>query len=581
MRIASLPATCLLLIALAAPTIAAERPWRKLESPNYTVLSQLDDRDTVAWAREYDQFLAATTNLLKINPRSLPPLTAVLFRRDKDYEPYRLTRPDGKAARISGQFINRRSYSLIAMDYAGERSQTRQTIFHEATHWLLSGDPRSPPAWFSEGFAEMFSTFERNVETVNWAKPIASHLITLNQGALIPMEEFLTQPSAFYDSETRTGRFYAQSWAFVHMLLMSNDPALRAMLLEYIGTYRASSASVAMEQAFGADLEPLRSRLSSYVRQRSYGYVKLPIVAVAEPQPPTDAPPAMAEAALGLLALASGKMELARAHAQRGLALDGRQPRVHELLAYLSVEDDDDAAAGRHALEATRNGSRDPYMFLMVGESYASGAASEAADASRKRVNAYENAVNLNPTSYLAYERLMAGLSDLDKPTEEDAKFLALGRKAFPDDDWLKVGSALLAARLGHQAEAATLMDAALRKDGSLDEFQRQYAESRRRDWLFESLGEAIPEAMRKGDFAAARAAIDAARPHMAGDADAEQLLAQMQGAVEISEEMVAIQSLVDSGRKADARSRLDALLQRDDLPPPLRQAATTLRNRL
>jgi hypothetical protein len=571
----------LLALVMAVPVAAAERTWRMLQAPHYTVLSQLDDRATVAWARDYDQFIASIASLLSINPKALPPLTVVLFERDKDFERYKLARPDGRAANISGQFLRRPSWSIIAMSNDGEREQTRDTIHHEATHWLMSADPRPQAAWFSEGIAEMFSTFERKLDDVSWGLPIEGHLRTLNQGARIPFDEFLTQRSALYDSDSRTSRFYAQSWAFVHMLLMSEDPARRAALLEYLRAYGSGTAETAVKQVFGDDLPGWESALASYVRQRSYGYMKQPVKAVAALPAPVDASPAQVEAALGLMALGTEKADLARAHAERGLALDQRQPRVHELLAYIAQEDDEASGMAQHAMRAVQLGSKDPQMYLFIGDSYANGPGSEIKDASLKRVHAYENAINLNPMSYPAYERLMLALTELDNPTAEDAKFLDLGLKAFPGDDWLKVGVALQAAKQGQQAEASRLMEAALREGSSLDGSQRNYAMGRRRGWSMQALSDSVPEALRKRDLDGARRLIEAERSRLAGDAEGEQMLTSMLDSINYSEELEKARKQISGGQKAEGRATLDRLLARPDLPPELRQYATQLRSGL
>jgi hypothetical protein len=571
----------LLALVMAVPVAAAERAWRMLQAPHYTVLSQLDDRATVAWARDYDQFIASIASLLSINPKALPPLTVVLFEKDKDFERYKLVRPDGRAANISGQFLRRPSWSMIAMSDDGEKEQTRDTIHHEATHWLMSADPRPQAAWFSEGIAEMFSTFERKLDSVNWGLPIEGHLRTLNQGAQIPFDEFLTQRSALYDSDSRTSRFYAQAWAFIHMLLMSEDPARRAALLEYLRAYGTGTAETAAKQVFGDDLPGWENALSSYVRQRSYGYMKLPLKAVAALPAPVDASPAQVEAALGLMALGTGKTDLARAHAERGLALDQRQPRVHELLAYIAQEADEVSGMAQHAMQAVHLGSKDPQMYLFIGDSYANGPSSELKDASLKRVHAYENAINLNPMSYPAYERLMLALTEIDNPTAEDAKFLDLGLKAFPGDDWLKVGVALLAAQRGQQAEASKLMETALREGSSLDGSQRDYAMGRRRGWSMQALNDSVPEALRKRDLDGARRLIVAERSRLAGDAEGEQMLTSMLDSIDYSEQLEKARKQITGGQKVEGRAALDRLLARPDLPPELRQYATQLRSGL
>jgi hypothetical protein len=60
---------CLFAI-LAGHSLAAERTWRLVVAPHYRVISELSDRDTLAWMRSFDQYIQSTSDFLKIN---LPP----------------------------------------------------------------------------------------------------------------------------------------------------------------------------------------------------------------------------------------------------------------------------------------------------------------------------------------------------------------------------------------------------------------------------------------------------------------------------------------------------------------------------
>ena len=103
---------CLLAI-LAGRSAVSEPAWRMAVAPHYRVLSQLNDRDTDAWMRNFDQFILSTSDTLKFDLATLAPLTVVLFDRDKDYAPYKLLRPNGTTSNVAGQFVWRRTWSAI------------------------------------------------------------------------------------------------------------------------------------------------------------------------------------------------------------------------------------------------------------------------------------------------------------------------------------------------------------------------------------------------------------------------------------------------------------------------------------
>ena len=105
----------LLFVIATSTAAAADRPWRMATTTHYRLLSQLNERDTSAWMRNFDQFILSTSDVLQMDLRALPPLTVVLFDRDKDYAPYKLVRPNGETANVAGQFVWRPSWSMIGM----------------------------------------------------------------------------------------------------------------------------------------------------------------------------------------------------------------------------------------------------------------------------------------------------------------------------------------------------------------------------------------------------------------------------------------------------------------------------------
>jgi tetratricopeptide (TPR) repeat protein len=510
--------------------------------------------------------------MLSINLKALPPLTVILFLRDRDFEPYKMARPNGKTAGVAGEFIRQPTWSVIGLAEDVEDENTRRTIFHEGTHWLMSVDPTRQPPWFSEGIAEMMSTFERRVSTVNWAKPIEWHIAQLNFKGTIPLREFLLEESAVFDKDDRTDRYYAQSWAFVHFLLLSNDPTRRNLLASYLASFRGNSAAAAIDATFGSSLGDVQSAFVSYVQQPKLGYVSKPVVPVADPPPLAMARPADVQTALAFLAFGADKPELARKHVARALELDQSLPGPHEVLAYLARKERELDQAATHAEAALGNGSKDADMFLILGDSYRFGANGDRKGADLESVKMYENAINLNPRRQAAYERLVEMLVVAEAPTAEDAKFLDLGVRAFPDEDWIRVGVAAVAYKLGRRDQAVAGIDKSLRSNGTLDDEQRKFASGLRHRWYLEEANTQVQAAIARRDFAAALKSMEACRSQVAGDAIAETQLQAMQVHVDTLQLVDSANQARQAGNKAEAVAILDKLLQRPDLPPELRR---------
>jgi hypothetical protein len=505
--------------------VAAEPVWRTAATANYRVISELSDRDTSAWMRSFDQFILSTSEAVRLNLRAAPPLTVIIFNHDSDYEPYKLVRPNGRAANVAGQFVRRSSWAVIGMAHDADSQQLRAIIQHEATHWLMSSDPSPQPAWFSEGIAEMLSTFELGVDTVNWAKPIDAHLELLRERGVMPLGPFLAEPSAIFDQDDRQDIFYAQAWAFTHFMMLSDKSAHRAQLAEFLNTFRTKSGEETVKEVFGTDLKGIQREFEIYVDQRSFPYFKVAKKPASPPPTLTAAAPALVEASLGFLALGASRSQLARQHAEKAIAIDDGEPGGHAILAYLDLDNRDMTKAATEAEAALQRGSNDSELLLLTGDSYASGQNSGKPNAAAVAVHLYESAINANPRRVEIFDRLAAALVGLNSPREEDGKFLDVGLKLYPNDDWLRVGKAAMEYQLGQQAAAMTDLDGVLQPGNHLDGPQELYATGLRRRWLVDAMNGEIRAAMDKHDASALRALIAHYREVLGKDPAAQDFL--------------------------------------------------------
>ncbi|MEJ0098824.1 MAG: hypothetical protein WDO12_03405 [Pseudomonadota bacterium] len=497
----------LLALLATAQTLAAERPWHRLEAEHYAVLSQLDDADTLGWTRDFDQFIAALSSLLGINPKQLPPLTVVLFARDKDFTPYKLMRPNGRTANLAGEFVRQRTWSVIGIADNAYDEELRETIYHEATHWLMSADEARHPAWYSEGIAELLATFEYKGKKVNFAKPIGRNIATLQLRRMIPLREFLTQPSALYDRDDNTDLFYAQAWAFMHFLIYSGDPLCEDVLTRFIETFKTHSGDATIDEVFGDKLPDVEKAFHNYIQRTRFTYNIAPSVPTKELPKPVVASAESVEAALGFLALGANHDDLASEHAHKAIELDPLAPGGHEILAYLYMQGQAIDRAAAQARDALDGGSRDSDMYMMLGDSFVRGANADLQDADRQRANLYEKAINLNPRRAEPYERLTETMFNMESPAETDRTFLAQGLAVFPGNDWLRVGAAAVAFRQGRRDDASEDMNRALLPNSTLNDQQRSFATGFLRSMRFQQMNHDLRDALDRKDMPAAQAA--------------------------------------------------------------------------
>lgn len=441
------------LLVLLAPAVRAADEWRTLETPHYTVISQLSERDTRLWAVEFDLFIDAVTTQLDLNAGALPPLTVVLFSQDRDVARYR---PAGatSAREAKGYFVREETWSAIGYAASGADEATRRAIFHQGSHWLTNADPAPQPRWLVEGIAEVFATFRARGIHAHWGEPIDSHIELLRTQGLLPLREFLERSDSLVDRDAHTGQYYAQAWALTHLLLLGGQQQGHSRQLDaFLKAYRSQSSDAAFRAAFPGGYDGLEKALQEYVGRPRLAAGLTPRQLVERKYRVVPATALEIEVALGKLALTAGSAELARDHADIAQRLAPGDATGLELQAYVAQRDDNAAEALRASTQAVRAGSRDAAMFVMAGDGL------RGSVEARQRANLYERAINLNPRCLGVYARLAEALALLDKPSAQDLKFLEVGRRLYPQEASLQLAAAELAGRLGAPSVAPPLLD--------------------------------------------------------------------------------------------------------------------------
>src|SRR5687768_5379346 len=258
-----------LVCTLAAPSSAAEHEWLKLQAPSFGVISQLDEKETLAWAVEFEQFIGALHALYGAERIALPPLTIVLFRQAREFGPYRL-RTDSGQARVAAFFGNTGDWSVIGMPGNGRDLETRQTIYHEAVHWFATASDTPQPLWFAEGLAEVLSTFEVVDGKGRWGAAIDDNVAYLASSGLMPIEDLLraSQDDALHGA--KRDKYYPQAWAFVHSLMFGNGGADSGKLAAFLREMQTTGLDTATSNAFGKSYEELTTDLRRYLERGRY-----------------------------------------------------------------------------------------------------------------------------------------------------------------------------------------------------------------------------------------------------------------------------------------------------------------------
>ncbi len=491
------PSALVLCLLLPFAVFAAPK-WHTLQAPHCLIVSQLSERETRAWATEFEQFTAAAQTKILIDEKLLRPLTVVLFAGPKSFRPYLPRDSAGKPRTVGGYCQTSQTWAAIALGAAMTDEHTRHIILHEATHWIAAASHTRFPTWLNEGTADVLATFK--VEKGNYiiGETDPSHLGALARKEWLPVLQMLhtTGKSHAYTDPSRRDIFYAQSWLMTHRLFFENPAAGIETINRYLSAlHRGAAQTEALEAASGKTLAQIEQEIERYSRGGRFTYEKLPL----NPKLKVDAPferaaPEAVELALARLAIASRQMELARQHIDRALELAPAQVAAFELSAELEFGAGNIAAAEAPARRALAADSRNATMHLALARAIRlhhkdrgtlDTVVREIADHCAAAIDQFPD---LRP-AYLEFASVAAALKTV---TLNDAKLLVDGYRRFPDEPGLLVALAGVHLRVGNRDEGFALLNQVLAKPDLLDAQQRKYAEDIRATWVIDPLREEI-----------------------------------------------------------------------------------------
>jgi tetratricopeptide (TPR) repeat protein len=467
----------LILLGLTCALGAREPTWIRLELPDFTVVSATSESATRNWAIEFEQFHRGMKQVLKLNDRLLHPVTVVLFRSQRDLDPYKPLEK-GKPAKMDGYFARSSLANYIGVALNGESDQTQRLIFHEGVHWLTNVADDPLPLWLNEGLAEVFSTFQVRSNVYSYGDPLPWHVLVLRHSKYIPLKELLYIPreSLLYNEGDRTSIFYAESWAFVHYLLFSGHHELLPKYNELVHRLdQSQDPDATFRQVFGCDCAEMQKRLQAYMNSGVYSKLSLPFdrSSIEAQAKVRQATPAEVELAKASLLLGVGRPEAALPILTRCAAeLPGNLEAEEAVgMADYEIQRYDDAEQWFH--QAAEQHSPHAFVYSFLGDeavgsrpgrfvpimNMSSGSLREATDY-------YLRDLALNPRDEHAYQNIATALYGLDSIQPAEIQMLRLGAVLFPTDGNIKLGLAVVELKQGSRAKGLALLQALAERTG-------------------------------------------------------------------------------------------------------------------
>jgi tetratricopeptide (TPR) repeat protein len=341
---------------------ASEQPvaWSEVRSPHFVVAGDVGSNREKHIAQQFEELRAAFHSSFPAFRVDLgQPIVIVAL---KNAEEMRKWLPPSWEEKVhfqpSGVYISTREKDFVVfrVDPAGE--DPYHTLCHEYAHALLHLNFRTLPPWLNEGLAEFFGNCSVGEKDVRVGQIDRNHLRTLAESQLLPLAELFRakQDSVYYNEENDTSLFYAESWAFVHYLILDPQANAEHLILKFLAAWQESGdQGEAANKTFG-DTQRLDLLLRNYVRMPNFSMTQVPVaLAVAgDSYPERKLAPAEILVLRGDFHVRGEQMELGQEALVQALQMEPSLAAVHEAMGFCYFQQKNYEAAIREAQEAIR-----------------------------------------------------------------------------------------------------------------------------------------------------------------------------------------------------------------------------------
>jgi tetratricopeptide (TPR) repeat protein len=226
-------------------------PWTqrfRTETKHYRVETNISQKRCEEYAADLEVVRAAYAKRFEEDQGAKSPekSTVFVFDTEEGYHGYAALTIDDRVESTCGVFLPRYGQLLLFEGKEDQdRSETRQTLFHEGFHQFLHGlvPDAAVPYWLNEGLAEFHSALTvTNGAVTAEAQVLSARLadlrLFLGKQGPIPFERLMKEsPAEFYSGAVWAK--YAQAWSMVHFFETGAEPDLRERFQRYVAKLRA------------------------------------------------------------------------------------------------------------------------------------------------------------------------------------------------------------------------------------------------------------------------------------------------------------------------------------------------------
>jgi tetratricopeptide (TPR) repeat protein len=344
---------------LTASLATAAEQWLKLTSSHfelYTTAGEKKGREAILFFEQVRDFFKRVRANAK--PVTDAPVRIIAFRTDKEYKPYRISE-SADAFYLDG-------YDRDYIVMRGITEESYPVAVHEFTHLLIKHSGIEIPIWFNEGLADVYSSMKPLGKKVLVGSLIPGRFYSLQQSKWIPLEALaaVDAKSPYYNEKARAGIFYAESWALVHMLFLSDPYRLQFNKL-LVALASGLPASAAFWQTYAKTPAQVQKDLEQYMHGTKFSGMLFDVKLEKSAEEPDIEPAPALESGIvlaDLLALTS-KADAAKEAYESLAQAHPKSWEVESGLAELAWRGKNPVEAKKHFARAAELGSTNPKLY--------------------------------------------------------------------------------------------------------------------------------------------------------------------------------------------------------------------------
>lgn len=254
------------------------KDWKRIRTAHFEAVSNAPAEkvsEILVQLEAFHRYLV--TDILALKTISPVPTVVFICKDDKSFSKFKPRRADGSKEEMAAYFAQSPDMKFIVMPFRRDSMNALRLIYHEYFHYVIHCNSPEIPPWMDEGLAEFYSTFE--VDPVsgrcNIGRPIDNHILWLRGEKPLPLEQVIPIDEAMKvlrgKDQRRIALFYAESWALVHYLMISQDTKRQPQLKDYLAAIKkGQSAEQAFTTAFRMTFADMQQELKTYIANKNF-----------------------------------------------------------------------------------------------------------------------------------------------------------------------------------------------------------------------------------------------------------------------------------------------------------------------